>query len=97
MRIGLEEVRVLVSNFMTEYHARYGGNGVMIYWQYDLKAAQCSQPSPPSRRGGSRAGAAPQEQQPRKVPTCFSSVAHFARIHLDLLAIGWICWLSGSS
>ncbi|MET9047470.1 Tn3 family transposase [Streptomyces sp. NPDC004362] len=21
------------SNFMTEYHARYGGNGVMIYWQ----------------------------------------------------------------
>ncbi|MDP9612749.1 Tn3 family transposase [Streptomyces demainii] len=31
------------SNFMTEYHARYGGNGVMIYWQCDLKAAHIEQ------------------------------------------------------
>ncbi|MFC8957520.1 Tn3 family transposase [Streptomyces sp. NPDC057101] len=23
------------SNFMTEYHARYGGNGVMIYWHIE--------------------------------------------------------------
>lgn len=33
------------SNFMTEYHARYGGNGVMIYWQCDLKAAHFEQMS----------------------------------------------------
>ncbi|GCB52012.1 Tn3 family transposase [Streptomyces sp. NL15-2K] len=25
------------SNFMTEYHARYGGNGVMIYWHVEKK------------------------------------------------------------
>ncbi|GAA4081938.1 Tn3 family transposase [Streptomyces shaanxiensis] len=25
------------SNFMTEYHARYGGNGVMIYWHVERK------------------------------------------------------------
>ncbi|WTE24072.1 transposase (plasmid) [Streptomyces anthocyanicus] len=25
------------SNFMTEYHARYGGNGVMIYWHVETK------------------------------------------------------------
>ncbi|WUB67814.1 transposase [Streptomyces sp. NBC_00582] len=25
------------SNFMTEYHARYGGNGVMIYWHGERK------------------------------------------------------------
>ncbi|QES17722.1 Tn3 family transposase [Streptomyces venezuelae] len=25
------------SNFMTEYHARYGGNGVMIYWHVEGK------------------------------------------------------------
>ncbi|MER6631850.1 Tn3 family transposase [Streptomyces sp. NPDC000987] len=24
-------------NFMTEYHARYGGNGVMIYWHVERK------------------------------------------------------------
>src|SRR5262249_5721900 len=26
------------SNFMTEYHARYSGNGVMIYWHVEKKA-----------------------------------------------------------
>lgn len=31
------------SNFMTEWHQRYRGPGVMIYWQCDLKAAQCEQ------------------------------------------------------
>ncbi|MFE1327044.1 Tn3 family transposase [Streptomyces sp. NPDC058735] len=25
------------SNFMTEYHARYGGNGVMVYWHVEKK------------------------------------------------------------
>ncbi len=25
------------SNFMTEYHARYGGNGVVIYWHVERK------------------------------------------------------------
>ncbi|MET8828122.1 Tn3 family transposase [Streptomyces sp. NPDC004610] len=25
------------SNFMTEYHARYGGNGVMVYWHVERK------------------------------------------------------------
>lgn len=25
------------SDFMTEYHARYGGNGVMIYWHVEQK------------------------------------------------------------
>ncbi|MET9387682.1 Tn3 family transposase [Streptomyces sp. NPDC002928] len=25
------------SNFMTEYHARYGGNGVLIYWHVERK------------------------------------------------------------
>ncbi|MEU1408856.1 Tn3 family transposase [Streptomyces sp. NPDC005728] len=33
------------SNFMTEWHQRYRGPGVMIYWQCDLKAAQCEQAS----------------------------------------------------
>ncbi|MFI8850071.1 Tn3 family transposase [Streptomyces sp. NPDC053499] len=27
------------SNFMTEYHARYGGNGAMIYWHVERKNA----------------------------------------------------------
>ncbi|MER5628273.1 Tn3 family transposase [Streptosporangium sp. NPDC002544] len=26
------------SNLMTEYHARYGGHGVMIYWHVDRKS-----------------------------------------------------------
>ncbi|MFC9219753.1 Tn3 family transposase [Streptomyces hygroscopicus] len=31
------------SNFMTEWHQRYRGPGVMIYWQCDLKAAHIEQ------------------------------------------------------
>ena len=35
-RLGLQAVRLLGdSNLMTEFHARYGGYGVMIYWHVE--------------------------------------------------------------
>ena len=37
MRFGFEELRVVDQQFMTEYHARYGGPGVMIYWHVERR------------------------------------------------------------
>jgi TnpA family transposase len=33
------------SNLMTEWHARYGGPGVMIYWHVERKSVCVYQPT----------------------------------------------------
>jgi hypothetical protein len=52
VRIGSRRGQVWESNLMTEWHQRYQGPGVMVYWHIERKASvstASSNPAPPAR------------------------------------------------